>query len=122
MTRLKWWMRLVGVLYLALGLLNFLRFLTAPFEVGYGWQLFGLDLAILGAFLVAVARDPGKNMIVVYVVLVQEVIRGIGADLYAIAQGGPLGLYLTFIVIHLVIITTGIVFSRRYLPDGGAVI
>ena len=112
MTQLQWWMRGVGVFYILLSLLN-VRFLTAPFDVGYGWLIFGLDLAIVGAALVAGAQDPQRNRILVQVVLVQEIIRGIIADIYAIWQGGSLELYIGFIVVHTVIIATGIAFSRR---------
>jgi hypothetical protein len=106
------WMRAVGVFYVLLSLLN-VRFLGAPLEIGYGWLLFGLDLAIVGVVLIAGADRPSWHAPLLWIVLSQEVIRGILADIYALALGGPPALYFGFIILHSVIIVTALVALRR---------
>jgi hypothetical protein len=46
----------------------------------------------------------------VWLVIGYEILRGIVDDLFLIAQGYPIASYVGWIVIHLIIIVTGILF------------
>ncbi len=130
MTRLKWWMRLVGLFYIILGVgfippLNELRLpLLLPITAGpqtieykalIDWMfVFGLDLLVIGAMLVYGSRNPLKNIILVQTVLLLELIRGVLDDIYYISRGyASVPFYIGFIVVHLVIIVTGVLFWRQ---------
>lgn len=127
MTKLKWWFRMVGALYLLLGV-GFIPALNAArlpmmfpgvetSGIAYHSLLdfsfmFGLDLLVTGAFLLWASRDPFKNISVVWLVIALEIVRGILDDLYMISQGYAAPFYIGFIVLHLIIIVTGIQFAR----------
>ncbi len=137
MAKLKWWMRAVGAFYLLLTLMNIygiflgggqMLTMNAPFAVdaagvrlaGDFWLVFVLDLLVIGAFLIWAARRPLKYIALVWVIVWLELIRGIADDLYLIAQGYQAGGYIAFIVIHIVIIGTGILFARETSPQPAA--
>ncbi|HEX8600850.1 MAG TPA: BphX family protein [Chloroflexia bacterium] len=130
MVRLKWWMRIVGVFYVILGIgfippLNELRIrslvpITAgPETIEYkaliDWTfVFGLDLLVIGAMLLYGARHPLRNIILVQTVVLLELIRGVLDDIYYISRGyASAPIYVGFIVVHLVIIVTGVLFWRQ---------
>lgn len=125
MNRLKWWFRAVGAIYVLLGigfipLLNAARIpLMLPgFDAPAGGVayrglldfsfMFGLDLLVIGGFLLHASRDPLKHVPIVWLVVALEAVRGILDDIYMIAQGYAAPVYIGFIVLHLVIIATGI--------------
>ncbi|GAA2228683.1 BphX family protein [Herbiconiux moechotypicola] len=125
MTFLTWWFRLVGLVNIVLGAM-WLPFLNAPrLELTVpGWDapiggtayrgfldftmLFGLDLLILGAFLIAASFRPFESRIVAWLAIVLSIVRGILDDLYMIAAGYPLPGMLAFIALHLAIVVTGL--------------
>ncbi len=130
MVRLKLWMRIVGVLYLLLGIgfvpfLNELRIrslvpITAgPETIEYkaliDWTfVFGLDLIVIGSMLIYGARNPLRNIILVQTVVLLELIRGILDDIYYITRGyASVPFYIGFIVVHMLIIVTGVLFWRQ---------
>lgn len=126
---LAWWFRIVGVLNVALGvmwlpLLNDLRLdVSAP-----GWDapiggpahrafldymmLFGLDLIILGAFLIAASFRPRQSRILAWLTIALSGVRGILDDVYMIFAGYPMGGMLAFIALHAAIIVTGLLALR----------
>ncbi len=123
-------MRIVGILYVVLGImfvpfLNELRIrslvpITAgPDTIEYkaliDWTfVFGLDLLVIGAMLVYASRQPLKNVILAQTVVLLELIRGVLDDLYYISRGYAwVPFYIGFIVLHLVIIVTGVLFWRQ---------
>ncbi len=130
MRSLKWWFRIVGAVYMLLGL-GFLPTLNAArlpqllpgFDAPTGGVayralldytlMFGLDLFVIGAFLLAAARAPQRYVPVVWLVIALEVVRGILDDLYMLARGYAAPIYLGFIVLHVIIIVTGIVSVRQ---------
>lgn len=125
MNRLKWWFRAVGAIYVLLGV-GFIPFLNAAriplmlpgFDAPAGGVahrglldfsfMFGLDLLVIGGFLLHASRDPLKHVAIVWLVVALEAVRGILDDIYMIAQGYAAPVYIGFIVLHLVIIATGI--------------
>lgn len=138
MKRLSWWMRIVGVFNLLLGLANLVMVLTTPSSyaenlpysgsnVGQAfadaWLAFVLDLVVVGIFLIWASFRPVNNINVVWLVVWLELGHGILDDLYLIFRGFAAPFYVGFIVVHLVIIVTGVVFARgacRGLGSQGA--
>jgi hypothetical protein len=128
MNKLKWWFRVVGIIYFLLGV-GFIPALNAArlsmilpgveiSGVTYHGLLdfsfmFGLDLIVTGAYLLFVSRDPLKNISIVWLVVALEIVRGILDDLYMISQGYGAPFYIGFIVLHLTIIITGVRFARQ---------
>lgn len=125
MTRLKWWMRIVGVLYLFLFVAAAILRLpiqaegppgildsatagdpTARFVVDT-WVVLGLELGVLGAALVISARTPGRAFVLVWTVLGGEMVWGIGSDIYKLFRGYDPTVPVAWMLIHSVIIVTG---------------
>jgi hypothetical protein len=131
MNRLAWWMRIVGGFYLVMGIFNTppiieARLLTQYPSLGVPtdsaaaralidtWFMFGLEVIVIGASLVYLSRDPLRHIALIWVVIAMEALRGIVFDLYLIAQGYEnVVVYVAWIIVHLVIIVTG-VHSIRY--------
>ena len=130
MNRLRWWFRVVGAVYVLLGVgfvpaLNALRLpamlpgLDGPAGgVTYHALLdfsfmFGLDLLVTGVYLLYASASPERHLSLVGLVVALEVVRGILDDLYMIARGYGAPFYLGFIVLHIAIIGTGLLFARR---------
>ncbi|MCK6540312.1 MAG: BphX family protein [Anaerolineales bacterium] len=131
MNKLKWWLRIVGVFYLLLTLMNFYALflgsaqmftetLPAPMNAeplagqafADAWLIFVFELGVLGVMSLVAARAPLQNQIMVWVIVWAELFRGVVADAIWIARGYSTS-YLIFIAIHLVIIATGVVFLRQ---------
>lgn len=130
MRSLKWWFRIVGAIYVLLGL-GFLPALNAArlpqllpgFDAPVGGVafralldytlMFGLDLIVIGVFLLAAAQAPQRAVPIVWLVLALELVRGIFDDVYMLAHGYSPPIYLGFIVLHLIIIVTGILSVRQ---------
>lgn len=132
MNKMKWWFRIVGAFYLLLTLMNmyFLFFggiqmltdtLPAPMNAdplagqafADAWLVFVFELGVLGAMSLVASRDPAKNRIMAWVIIWAEAFRGILADAIWIARGFDATSYMVFILIHLVIIGTGVMFLRQ---------
>lgn len=132
---LQRWMTAVGIFYLVLGL-RLLPWINGPMIESSGdlaspgvdlvagtpafsflldWMAtFGLDLVVLGAVLVAAARNAHDHRILAYVVIGQEAVRGVLADLWFAARPfNSAAFYLTFLVVHLLVIVTGVRCLRR---------
>lgn len=126
---LTWWFRIVGIVNVALGAM-WLPFLNAPrLQLTVpGWDapiggtayhgfldymtLFGLDLIVLGAFLVAASFRPRQSRILAWLAITLSVVRGILDGIYLIAAGYNLGAMLGFIALHAAIIVTGVLALR----------
>lgn len=129
MNKLKWWFRIVGVVYFLLGVgffppINEARLpvmlpidvaeTTIAYKAIIDWTFFfGLDLLVIGAFLIYASRDPLKHLNLVWLIVWLEAIRGILADIYYIARGyASVPIYVGFIVFHLIIIGTGMASAK----------
>ncbi|GIV80639.1 MAG: hypothetical protein KatS3mg050_5033 [Litorilinea sp.] len=132
MKKLTWWFRIVGAFYLLLTLMNiYALFLggsqlladtlpapmnTDPLAVRSfmdAWMVFVFELGVLGAMAFVAARAPLQNKIMAWVIIWAEVFRGILADAIWITRGYSAASYTVFIVIHLVIIGTGVLSLRQ---------
>lgn len=133
MKKLQWWFRIVGVFYLLLTLMNvYFLFLadgsqmfadtlpapmnTEPLAVRAfmdAWLVFVLELGVLGAMALVASRAPLQNKIMVWVIIWAEVFRGILADGIWIMRGYDAGSYIPFIVIHLIVIVSGLWAMRQ---------
>src|SRR5229473_8403811 len=130
MTSLKWWMRVVGVLYVFVFVASAILRLpirsegpeglldrasagdaTARFVVD-AWVTFGLYLGAVGVALLIASRVPDQARVLVGTVIGME-FAGIAADIYKIARGYELAPPVPWMVIHSVIIVTGLLFLRR---------
>ena len=132
MNKLKWWFRIVGAFYLLLTLMNvyFLYFgdgamfadtLPAPMNSEPlavrafmdAWEVFVLELGVLGVMALVASRAPLENKIMAWTIIWAEVFRGVLADAMWIVRGYDAGSYAVFIVIHLLIISSGVWFVRQ---------
>lgn len=135
MRLLAWWFRVVGAVYVALGvtfipLINTGRvdFLVPGFDGavdGPAWNgfvdfmfMFGLEEIVLGTFLVVASFRPRWWEPLVWLLVSFSVVRGIGHDLYMILNGYSVLSNLMFAVLHLAIIGTGVAFLRRFRAQG----
>ena len=131
MNKLKWWFRIVGVFYLLLTLMNlyglffggsqmFVDILPAPMNAdplagqafADAWLVFVFEMGVLGVMALVAAQAPLQNKIMVWVIVLAELFRGIVADAIWIARGFSASYY-AFIVIHLIVILTGVYFLRK---------
>lgn len=126
---LVWWFRVVGIVNIVLGVM-WLPFLNAArLEASIpGWDapiggaayrgfldymmLFGLDLIILGIFLVIGSFRPERSRLLAWLAIALSAVRGILDDVYMIAAGYHLGAMLGFIALHATIIVTGVIALR----------
>ena len=130
MKKLTWWFRIVGVIYALLGIgfvpaLNAQRLLmmVPDFDAPLGGVayhalldysfMFGLDMLVIGVYLLYASRRPRQHLTLVGLLVALEVVRGILDDLYMIARGYNPAFMAGFIVLHLLIIVPGIAFARQ---------
>ena len=130
MKKLTWWFRIVGVWYLLLGLMNiYMMFLGStdylvqnlPFPADEwairdfvdGWSPFLFEMFGIATFALWASRKPGSHFSSVLLLVWLEFTHGVLDDIFLIARGYDAGGYIAFIVIHLIIIVTGVVFVRQ---------
>lgn len=77
--------------------------------------MFGLELAVIAAVLLWAARNPLRHVVLVWLVIGLELVRGILDDLYLILFRDYFveEIYYGFIVLHLLIIVTGFLAYRQ---------
>ena len=129
MNKLKWWFRIVGAFYLLLALLNMYgTFVNPEFYRGTlpyaaddlvvrafieGWSPFAFELVGLATFMLWASRNPRRYLGAVWLLVWLELLHGIVDDLFLISRGYQASFYLVFILVHLTIIITGILFARQ---------
>jgi BphX-like protein len=123
---LAWWLRIVGVLYLFISFVSIGPRIpiraegpagvldraksgdpTARFVVDT-WLMFGLYMGAVGIGLLAASRAPEQAVALAWAVIGLEAIGGIGIDVYKLARGYRRGPPLVWIVIHAVVIASGL--------------
>ncbi|HEY66311.1 MAG TPA: BphX family protein [Caldilineae bacterium] len=126
----QWWFRIVSVIYLFLGIswappihANWMVGGMPGFDAPIGGVayrglldytfIFGLELLVMGAFLLYASRQPGHYLWFVWLIVALEIVRGILGDVYMIVNGYETAFYIGFIILHLLIIGTGIAFVRQ---------
>ncbi len=131
MSKLTWWMRVVGILYLFLFVAaTFLKLpiqaegpagileraesgdVTARFVVDT-WVVLGLMLGVIGTTLLIASRYPAKGIALVWMVIGNEFFWGIGSDIYKLARGYAAPVPVMWILIHSIIIVTGVLALRK---------
>lgn len=130
--RVQRWMRLVGAIFLLLGVgfippINEARVPFAfPFAEGAEGTLlfkafidysfaFGIDLLVLGGFLWWAAKRPSNHIWLVWLVVWTEAFRVIG-DAWALTRGYPESMnwvFSGFIAFHIAVVVTGVLAARR---------
>ncbi len=133
MKKLQWWFRIFGVWYLLLTLMNlYMMYLggeqgqkmiidTLPFPADEwvvrafvdGWSPFLFEMAGIATFALWASRSPGKYVSAALLLVWLEFTHGVLDDSYLIARGYDAASYIGFIVIHLIIIVTGVLFARQ---------
>lgn len=129
MIKTKWWLRVVGGFYLVLALTSLWVLFANPQTFGAmfpfsaddlslrafsdAWLIFVLEMAVLGAIMLYASREPARAGILVMTVAILELIRGAGGDLLWMARGWPTTNYIPFMIVHLIIAITGILFLRQ---------
>jgi hypothetical protein len=133
---LRRWMQVVGVIYVLMGV-RLLPWINGPmieaglndtvapgidltadtafFEFALDWMTtLGLDLLVLGVALLVASRNPFAHRIVAHVVIWQEALRGVAADLWMTTRPyASATFYLLFALFHVVVIVTGVRALRR---------
>lgn len=141
--KLRLWMRVVGVLYLIIGL-RLLPFINGPmieaigldalytggdieegspaFDFVLDWMAtFGLAIVPMGALLLVAAREPVRNRLFVWLAIAHEAVAGILDDIWFITRDyTEPGFLYGWIVLHVIVIVTGLRVLRR-APDQVAV-
>lgn len=129
MKKLTWWFRIVGVFYALLGIMNMYGMFVDPaFYAGTlpypaapavvkafvdGWSPFAFEIVGLGTFMLWASRSPRRYLGAVWLIVWLELLHGVIDDIYLIANGFNAGFYIAFIVVHLIIIVTGVLFARQ---------
>ncbi len=126
MQTLRWWLRIVGVFYVLQFVMN--AIVRAPISaVGPKdalvmasagdplatflvdtWITFGLEIGAIGVALVVASRIPEQAKVLVWTIIAIELARGIANDVYMIARGYNSTVFVIWIVIHTVVILTGL--------------
>jgi hypothetical protein len=129
MAKTKWWLRIVGAFYLILALTSLRVLFVDPQMFGTmnpfatnaaalkafadAWLIFVLEMGVLGAIMLYAAGQPARNTILVLAVSLLELVRGAGGDLLWIFRGWPIAYYIPFMIVHLIIAGTGLLFLRQ---------
>lgn len=129
MKKLTWWFRIVGGFYLLLAVMNmygtfvnpafFAQNFPFPAEPAVvkafviGWSPFAFEILGLATFMLLASRDASRYVGAVWLIIWLELLHGVVDDVYLIANGFNAGEYIPFIVIHVIIIVTGIAFARE---------
>ena len=112
MQTLRWWLRIVGVFYVLQFVLN--AIVHAPIStVGPKdalalasagdplarflvdtWVTFGLEIGAIGVALVVASRRPEQAKVLVWTIIAIELARGIANDIYMIARGYDLTVFI----------------------------
>ncbi|MEO5581653.1 MAG: BphX family protein [Saprospiraceae bacterium] len=130
-TWLTWWMRIVGSFYLLLFIASSVLKLPiktlAPVDTlekaAAGdplalflidtWVILGLAIFSIGLALLVASRRPTQSIVLVWTVIGFELIWGICSDIFQIFRGHPVFVIGIWIVIHIIIISMGILSLRK---------
>jgi len=129
MAKTKWWLRIVGGFYLLLVTGSLWVLFINPRLFGDmfpystddttvrafsdAWLIFVLEMLVLGIIMLYASRKPERNGILVVTIAALELIRGAGGDLLWMTRGFPTANYIPFMIVHLIIAVSGILFLRQ---------
>lgn len=126
MTKLTWWMRIVGAFYLLQFVM--MAIMRAPIRTmapegalalaSAGdplakflvdtWIIFGVEVGVIGGGLLMASRMPDKARALVWTVIAIELFKGPPLDIYMISRGYAVTPFVIWIIIHSLIIATGV--------------
>jgi hypothetical protein len=131
MTKLRWWLRIVGAFYV----LQFVMvaLVRAPIRAQAPadtlaraaagdplanflidtWVTFGLEMLAIGTGLIIASRFVVEARPLVWTVIGIEICRGLAADIYYLARGHDPSVPVVWLVIHSLVIVTALVCLRR---------
>ena len=135
MTALKWWLRIVGLLYVVEGAGLTMAALFAPDEFAAIWAsvavgsldeiaVRGIKIAglpgvltwlLLGAMMLIHSRAPEKARLLVIVVAAWELLVWLPVDIVASFNGFAVSRTVTLVVVHVAIGISGLLLLRRAL-------
>ncbi|GIK59059.1 MAG: BphX family protein [Chloroflexi bacterium] len=78
-----------------------------------GWSPFLFEMAGIATFALWASRKPAKYASAAILLIWLEITHGVLDDIFLIARGYDASGYIAFIVIHLIIIATGVWAVRR---------
>ena len=130
MTKLKWWLRVVGVFYLLIGGANayFALFNPQALTASYGAitdelavrviaetnLIVGLGMAVLGVMMFIAAREPGRARFFGLAIVVLELFQWVPYNVVAFLHRTLFSsVEISFLILHLIFGITGIVFLRQ---------
>lgn len=129
MNKTKWWLQIVGGFYLLLGGTSLWVLFVNPQTFGEmfpfasdnnsirafsdAWLIFVLEMLGLGGIMLYAAQKPVQNKVLVITVAILELIRGAGGDLLWMSRGWPTENYIPFMILHIVIALTGLMFVQQ---------
>lgn len=129
MNKTKWWLQIVGGCYLLLGGTSLWVLFVNPQTFGEmfpfasdnnsirafsdAWLIFVLEMLGLGGIMLYAAQKPVQNKVLVITVAILELIRGAGGDLLWMSRGWPTENYIPFMILHIVIALTGLMFVQQ---------
>lgn len=126
MNTLRWWMRIIGVFYVLQFVMVALvrapiRAQAPPDTLARAaagdplanflidtWVTFGLEMLAIGGGLIIGSRLVAEARPLVWTVIGIELGRGIAADLYMLARGSDPTVPVVWLVIHSIVIATGL--------------
>lgn len=138
MKMLTWWFRIVGAFYLLLALMNMYIVLLNPSAISAmatfpfptttdtvmafvdGWSPFAFEILGIGTFMIWASRNPRRYLGAVWLLVWLELLHGVLDDIYLIVRGYDAVSYIVFIVVHLIIIVTGIMAVRKVEAQGAS--
>lgn len=120
MNKIKWWARVVGAWYVFLGAVFTFGYFTDPeLNAGFwGPNIYTAGLPVvcfwllLGALLLIDSRSPEKVSGMVRIVALVEILVWIPSDASFLANGLPQVAGLIYILLHLIIGLTGLLFLK----------
>lgn len=127
MKKVIWWFRIVGAFYALLAVLNLYGIFFDPAFFANsmpftgealqafidGWSPFAFEVLGIGTFALWASRNPARYLGAVWALVWLEFAHGVLDDIYLISRGYDTVGYLVFIVIHLIIIVTGVIAVRE---------
>jgi BphX-like protein len=130
MSKLKWWMRIVGVFYLVqfvvmvvvkapirtLAPENTLELASTGDRIAMllvdTWIAFGIEVGVIGAALLLASRVPERAKVLAWTVIGIELLKGPPYDIYMMTRGYDSTVFIVWIVVHSIVILTGILALR----------
>jgi hypothetical protein len=80
------------------------------------WLAFGIEMGVIGVALISFAKAPQRATGLVWAVLGIELLKGPVYDIYMLMEGYDTTTFAVWIVVHTVIIVSGLVALKKARP------